>query len=102
MNPRLLETHCEWRAQDVADPTAWTEMLTPAERDEIDAAVRHASAKSSNLLDIGAADFPLPTLAPRLKRIETELKQAEPMLSSIYIRPEKREDAAVLPGAPTA
>ncbi|WP_242139989.1 cation diffusion facilitator family transporter [Sphingomonas sp. TREG-RG-20F-R18-01] len=37
-----------------------------------------------------------------IERIETELKQAEPMLSSIYIRPEKREDAAVLPGAPTA
>jgi hypothetical protein len=73
MTPRLLETHCEWRAEDVADPTAWTEMLTQAECDEIAAAVEHAGAKSSDLLDIGAADFPLPTLAARLKRIENEL-----------------------------
>ena len=35
MTPRLLETHCEWRAEDVADPTAWTELLTQAECDEI-------------------------------------------------------------------
>lgn len=31
-----------------------------------------------------------------IEEIETELKTAEPMLSSIYIRPEKREDAATL------
>ena len=34
-----------------------------------------------------------------IEAIETELKAAEPMLSSIYIRPEKREDAAVLGGS---
>ena len=32
-----------------------------------------------------------------IEAIETELKAAEPMLSSIYIRPEKRENAATLP-----
>lgn len=31
-----------------------------------------------------------------IEQIETELKAAEPMLSSIYIRPEKRENAATL------
>jgi cation diffusion facilitator family transporter len=35
-----------------------------------------------------------------IEAIESELKAAEPMLSSIYIRPERREDAAVLPRAP--
>ena len=30
-----------------------------------------------------------------IERIEDELRLAEPMLSSIYIRPEKRENAAV-------
>ena len=30
-----------------------------------------------------------------IEGLETELKTAEPMLSSIYIRPEKREDAVV-------
>ncbi|MDR6849861.1 MAG: cation diffusion facilitator family transporter [Sphingomonas sp.] len=35
-----------------------------------------------------------------IETIETELKAAEPMLSSIYIRPEKRENAATLPAGP--
>ena len=37
-----------------------------------------------------------------IETIETELKQAEPMLSSIYIRPEKQENAATLPVAAPA
>lgn len=35
-----------------------------------------------------------------IEAIEAELKAAEPMLSSIYIRPEKRENAASLPARP--
>jgi len=35
-----------------------------------------------------------------IEAIETELKAAMPMLSSIYIRPERREDASVLRPAP--
>lgn len=37
-----------------------------------------------------------------LEEIEKALKAAEPMLSSIYIRPEKQENAAVLPITPPA
>lgn len=37
-----------------------------------------------------------------IEDIETELKAAEPKLSSIYIRPERKEDAARLPAAPAA
>ena len=37
-----------------------------------------------------------------IEGIETELKQAIPELSSIYIRPEKREDAATLHPSPIA
>ncbi|MDY7525026.1 cation diffusion facilitator family transporter [Sphingomonas sp. 10B4] len=36
-----------------------------------------------------------------IEDIETELKAAEPKLSTIYIRPERKEDAARLPAAPT-
>ena len=35
-----------------------------------------------------------------IEEIETELKAAMPMLSSIYIRPERREDASILKPAP--
>jgi hypothetical protein len=71
--PRVLEPACEWRAEDVADPHAWTEVLTPAEVAELDGAIGHARAVSDNFLDIGKADFPLPTLGFRLTAIEDEL-----------------------------
>ena len=52
MAPRLLETQCEWRAEDVADPTPRTELLTQVERDESDAAVEHARAVGAGILGI--------------------------------------------------
>ena len=73
MTPQVLETACEWRAADMTDPAGWTEVLTEAEVVEVDAALAHARARSDDMLDIGKADFPLPTLGPRLKRIEAEL-----------------------------
>jgi hypothetical protein len=71
--PRVLEERCEWRAADVADESLWTEVLSAREQEELDAALRHALAVSDDVLDIGKKDFPLPTLASRLKRIESDL-----------------------------
>lgn len=73
MTPRILEPQCEWTADEVADENLWTEQLMQRELDELDAAVRHARTVSDDLLALGKADFPLPTLGPRLKRIEREL-----------------------------
>jgi hypothetical protein len=71
--PEVLETACEWTAADVADPAAWTERLSPAEIEELEAAVAHAAAISDDFLAIGKDQFPLPTLGPRLKAIEQAL-----------------------------
>jgi hypothetical protein len=71
--PRILEPRCAWTAADVADESVWTEVLTAAELAELDAALAHALARSDDVLDIGREDFPLPTLAPRIKAIEEEL-----------------------------
>lgn len=70
---RILETACEWRAGDVADPRAWTETLSPTEIGELEAAMACARRASADFLDIGKADFPLPTLASRLAEIEAQL-----------------------------
>ena len=70
---QALETACEWRAADMADPGAWTERLSAAEIAELESAIAHARDVSSDLLDIGREDFPLPTLGPRLEAIEREL-----------------------------
>ena len=71
--PRVLEPQCEWTAPDVADEATWTETFTADELGELDAALRHALAKTDDVLELGRDDFPLPTVAPRLARIEDEL-----------------------------
>jgi len=71
--PEILEAECEWHARDVADPTRWTVVFGAAEVEELDAALRHARAKSDDVLEIGREDFPLPTLRPKLLDIEREL-----------------------------
>ncbi|HIF94113.1 MAG: TauD/TfdA family dioxygenase [Myxococcales bacterium] len=72
-NPETLEIAAEWNSADVADESSWTEMLAPVELAEIDRALRHALAKSSDVMDISKQDFPLPTFQSRLKAIEGEL-----------------------------
>lgn len=71
--PGTLEKHCEWTAADVADESLWTETFSAAEQEELDAALRHALAISSDVLEIGREHFPLPGLAARLAAIEDEL-----------------------------
>lgn len=71
--PRKLETHLAWRSHDVADEEAWTLRLDEADHRELDAALRHAMAKSTDLMDITREDFPLDRLVPRLAEVEREL-----------------------------
>ena len=73
ITPEILEADCEWMAADVADPEAWTEHLSAAEQDELEAAVTHAFSVSDDFMQIDKAAFPLPNLAVRLKRIEQQL-----------------------------
>ncbi len=73
MIPQVLETACEWRAEDVTDPLAWTEQLTAPQLAEVDAAIHHARKKSDDLLEICKDDFPLPTFGARLDHIAGDL-----------------------------
>lgn len=68
-----LETHANWRASDVGNPDAWTLRLTDAHHRELDAALAHARSVTDEVLDVTAADFPLPTLAPVLHDLAEEL-----------------------------
>jgi hypothetical protein len=73
MTPRILEPHCEWTAGDFGDEDRFTEHLTAAELEELDASLRHALRRSDDPLELSKDDFPLPTLGARLARIEEEL-----------------------------
>lgn len=70
---RVLEPQCEWTADQMTDEGVWTEELDDAELSELDASLRHALKRSDDVLQLGREDFPLPTLAGRLARIEREL-----------------------------
>lgn len=72
ITPNVLEAHCEWTSSSL-DEAEWTEHFTADELHELDAALRHAIATGSDLIDITRDDFPLPTLAARLATIEDEL-----------------------------
>jgi alpha-ketoglutarate-dependent taurine dioxygenase len=69
----MLEPSAQWRNTDVADPATYTEQLSAAELAELDAALQASEAVSDDLLAIGKAQFPLPTLSERLRRIERDL-----------------------------
>ncbi len=68
-----LEDHAAWRAGDIADAEAWTWRLSAAEIDELRAALAHARSVTDEVLDVTAADFPLPTVAGRIAAMEREL-----------------------------
>jgi hypothetical protein len=66
MAPQIMEAHAEWRRADVADQDDWTLYLSDADKAELDDALRHALSVSSDMLDITAAEFPLPTVGRKL------------------------------------
>ncbi|HEY4123895.1 MAG TPA: TauD/TfdA family dioxygenase [Rhizomicrobium sp.] len=71
--PRPLESHVDWRHDDVQDESKWTVELTTDDLRELDHALAVAKSHSDNLLDIGLDRFPLHKLAAKLQDIEREL-----------------------------
>ncbi len=71
--PVALETHCEWTADEVADPSTWTRTFSDDEIAELEAAVAVARSRHDELLDVTRDDFPLPTLGPALARVAHDL-----------------------------
>lgn len=73
MDLHVLEPEAEWRAADVADPATWTVTLTDGDRAELDAALRHAKAVSTDPLGLRREHFPLDGLAATLDAVVAEL-----------------------------
>ena len=71
--PIPLEEHADWRADDITDTSRWTLELDSADIDELRAALEQAHSAHGDVLDVTAADFALPTLAPRIAALEQEL-----------------------------
>src|ERR1700734_4150683 len=62
-----------WFGPDLANESDWIDELSAAELAEIEAASRSLTEKDIDWTRFEAADFPLPTLQPRLQRIQNEI-----------------------------
>lgn len=62
-----------WYGAEMARRTDWLELLDPVELAEIERAMTALAGRDTDLAAIGKADFPLPTLAPRLARLLDEV-----------------------------
>lgn len=71
--PQRIDGAAAWYGPAMAARGEWMEMLTPAECAEVAAATERLAAADVDIAAIRPADFPLPTLAPRLARINRDV-----------------------------
>ncbi|MCP4040100.1 MAG: TauD/TfdA family dioxygenase [bacterium] len=88
-----------WRAQDIMEATKdWIHELTPAEIDELDAALAHAKGKGVSGTEVTREDFPLPTLAPLLEQANDEVSRGLGLflIRGLPVRNYSKEDASTI------
>jgi hypothetical protein len=69
-----IDTPAAWRGADMRRRDDWQVSLTPAEVEEVKAAVRHARASNRPMRELSRADLPLPTLAARVAEWRREIR----------------------------
>lgn len=62
-----------WTADQMRERTDWIVTLSDADNGELRAALSHAKARGKGVPAMTAADFPLPTLAQRLRAMRDEI-----------------------------
>ena len=88
-----------WRAQSMLEATKdWIHELTPAEIDELDAALAHAKSKGLSGTQVTRDDFPLPTLGQLLDRANDEVSRGLGLflIRGLPVRDYSKEDASTI------
>ena len=67
--PAPIDHPSAWRGPDIVNTKDWVYQLTASDIAEIDAAVAPLAAREADIARITQADFPLPTLGPKLKTL---------------------------------
>ncbi|RZI63937.1 MAG: hypothetical protein EOP80_21680, partial [Variovorax sp.] len=62
-----------WKGVDMKSSTEWIFALDDSDNDELQAALLAARSTEKSVIDLREADFPLPTLGPRLKAMRDEV-----------------------------
>ncbi len=70
---KTYDDACAWYGPAMAKRTDWTLALTAEDVAELDRAVAHAIATDIDLVTLTAAQFPLPTLGPKLRQVRHQL-----------------------------
>lgn len=70
-----LQIPAAWTAAEMAKNTDWVHRVSSAEIAELDAAISAVKARSLGIPDIRREDFALPTLAPKIARMQKELEE---------------------------
>ena len=71
--PPEIEGPSAWYGPDLTRRQDWLENLSTAEVAEVECAVKRLASESCDFVMIRREDFPLPTLAPRLRRLVDEV-----------------------------
>lgn len=87
----------DWRAGELAAADNWIYPLSAMEIAEIDTAVAAVEATGAEIADITEADFPLPTLHPRLKDIERQVLHGRgvALIKGVPVQRYSRRQAAI-------
>ncbi len=72
--PEPIDAPCAWHGRDMGVSDKWVRTLSAKEIAEIDRALEAVERRGLAWHDIGAADFPVPGLAPLIEEIRTELE----------------------------
>jgi len=70
---RRIDHPAAWKASDFTSPRDYTIELTPAQIDDIDAAVQKVRAADLKLDDIDRSHFPLPRVVPVIEEIRHQI-----------------------------
>lgn len=68
-----LDSRAAWRGSEIADDPGWRYRLSDADRDELDAALAHASSTGRSRGELRRGDFPLSGLGARIDAWRREL-----------------------------
>ena len=71
--PGVIENPAAWYGRDLQDDDSWVELLSTDEISEILTAVAQVNQRGVAMLDMTAADFPLPMLSSRMRTLAREL-----------------------------
>ena len=87
-----------WLGSDLAKDQSWIVTFTPAELADLDTALRDVVRKKLPLEAVDRETFPLPTLAPRLAQVLTEIQQGRGfvLLRGLQVERYSDEEAGII------